>query len=250
MEREGDGIVALAAGHDTPELVELHERPGVRPASGRAIGLYHFAILVPSRPELGWVLRRLTEAGMRIGASDHAVSEALYVSDPDGNGVEIYRDRPRAEWRYDGGELHMTTAPLDLRALLRDAAPPHPAIDPGAVVGHIHLHVRDLAEAETFFRDGLGMEVMVSSYPGALFFAAGGYHHHVGTNTWVGADAPHATGDQAGLIEWELVVPTHADAERTAARLRGRGFEPAEENDDEWRVADPAGTTLRLVPGV
>ncbi len=245
--RAEGGTAVLGAGEGGPMLIELHERPGAQPASRRAaLGLYHFAILVPGRPELGRVLRRLADAGIRVGASDHAVSEALYMSDPDGNGVEIYRDRPRSEWERSGGELHMVTAPLDLPALLRDAAPARPEIDTGTTIGHIHLHVGDLGEADRFFRDALGMELTVGSYPGARFYAAGGYHHHVGANTWAGASAPRVTEADAGLIDWELVLPTAADADRAADRLRAAGFDPARGPAGGWSVRDPAGTRLRL----
>lgn len=242
------GVVSLAAGEGEPPLVELHERPGVRPAGRRgAIGLYHLAVLVPSRAELGRVLARIRESGWGpLGASDHLVSEALYTTDADGNGVEIYADRPRSAWQMNGPELSMTTVPLDLAALLRDAAPPRDGIAPGTVIGHVHLHVESLEATDAFYRGALGMDLRVWSYPGALFFAAGGYHHHLGANTWAGPGAPRAGEEDAGLIDWELVVPTRADADAAAASVRAGGHDVAEV-EGGWRAADPSGIALRIV---
>lgn len=245
------GVATLSAGEGGPVLVELHERPGARPAPRRgAVGLYHFAVLVPSRAELGRVLARIRASGWGgLGASDHLVSEALYLSDPDGNGVEVYRDRPRSEWRMNGDELSMATVPLDLAALLRDAAPAGDGrLAAGTTIGHVHLHVASLEGADAFLRGALGMDLRVWSYPGALFFAAGGYHHHVGTNVWAGPDAPRAGEDDAGLIDWELLVPARADADAVAASLRERGFAP-EEIDGGWGVVDPSGIALRVRAG-
>jgi catechol 2,3-dioxygenase len=249
LARAGESTAALSAGDRGPELVELHERPGARPVPRRgATGLYHLALLVPDRPALGSVLERIRRTGWGpLGASDHAVSEALYTSDPDGNGIEIYRDRPRSTWRTEGGELHMTTTPLDLRALLAGAAPPAGGIAPGTTMGHVHLHVDDLERTGTFYRAGLGMDLRVWSYPGALFFAAGGYHHHLGTNIWAGPGAPRASEDDAGMTDWELVVPTRPDTEAVAASLRAQGFSPTAEPDGAWRVEDPSGIALRVV---
>lgn len=239
------GAAHLSAAPGERTIVELHERPGIAPAPRRgALGLFHHAVLVPSRAALGAVLRRLAQAEIPLGASDHAVSEALYMADPDGNGVEVYADRPRETWRRNGPELHMDTAPLDLRALYRDAGPASPDLAQGTVIGHVHLHVGDLAESDAFYRHALGLDLVVWSYPGAAFFSAGGYHHHLGTNTWA-AGAPPADEGHAGLIDWELLLPSGVYAEAAAERLRaaGHALEPA---TDGWRVRDPSGTTLHL----
>ena len=244
--RDEGSVLGLAAG-EGPELIELRGTPGLAPARQRGrLGLYHFAVLVPTRAELGRVLGRLSGSGFPLGASDHEVSEALYTVDPDGNSVEIYADRPRSAWRHDGDELHMTTIPLDTHSLLREAAPDTGAIAEGTRIGHMHFYMDDLARADAFYRGGLGMDRMVWSYPGALFLAAGGYHHHVGTNTWAGPGATRTRDDEAGLLDWELLVPTTADADASAASLRAAGFDPRQE-DGAWTAADPVGNVIRIV---
>jgi catechol 2,3-dioxygenase len=189
-------------------LIELHENTNAIPKPRRSTGLYHFAILVPSRPALGRSLRRLSEQRYPLtGASDHLVSEALYLDDPDGLGIEIYRDRPRAEWPARNGQLVMATDPLDLQGVFDEpgAETPWPGLEAGTVIGHVHLHVPHLDTAEQFYCGRIGFEPTVRGYPGALFVAAGGYHHHLGLNTWTGIGAPpppeHAVGLRAFTIE-------------------------------------------------
>jgi catechol 2,3-dioxygenase len=189
-------------------LIELHENRGAIPKPSRSSGLYHFALLVPSRAALGRSLRRLAEKRWPMtGASDHLVSEALYLNDPDGLGIEIYRDRPRAEWVMRNGQLMMATDPLDLQSLLDEpgADTPWLGLEAGTVMGHVHLHVPHLDTAEAFYCGQVGFEPTVRGYPGALFVAAGGYHHHLGMNTWVGVGAPpppeHAVGLRSFTIE-------------------------------------------------
>lgn len=247
--RDEGSVLGLAASGEGAELVELRGTPGLAPARqhGR-LGLYHFAVLVPTRAELGRILGRLAGSGFPLGSSDHAVSEALYTVDPDGNSVEIYTDRPRSAWRYDAGELHMTTVPLDTHALLREAAPDTGSLATGTRIGHMHFYMDDLARADAFYRGGLGMDAVVWSYPGALFLAAGGYHHHVGTNTWAGPGATRTRDDEAGLLDWELLVPSPADADAAAASLRAAGFEASRE-DGAWVAADPVGNVVRIVAG-
>ena len=189
-------------------LLELHEDTGAIPKPSRSSGLYHFAILVPSRAALGRSLRRLADRRWPMtGASDHLVSEALYLNDPDGLGIEIYRDRPRDEWPMRNGQLLMATDPLDLQSLVdeRGAEMPWSGLDPGTVMGHVHLHVPHLDAAEAFYCGRVGFEPTVRGYPGALFAAAGGYHHHLGMNTWAGVGAPpppeHAVGLRSFTVE-------------------------------------------------
>jgi catechol 2,3-dioxygenase len=195
-------------------LLRLTERPDLR-APSYGPGLFHFALLVPSRRELARTLAGLERAGWPLqGASDHAVSEALYLADPDGHGIEIYADRPRTEWRRSGGEIVMVTESLDAAGLLAEVgseggwggSAPWPGLPAGTVVGHVHLRVRDLDEAERFWT-GLGLEVTVRSYPGARFFAAGGYHHHVGANTWWRRGRDDDGAGRVGLVSFELVKP-------------------------------------------
>jgi len=236
--------LAAADGH---VLVRLEARPGVRPAPPRAtLGLYHFAILLPDRPSLGRFIRHLAALGARAGMADHLVSEAIYLTDPDGLGIEVYADRPRESWHVNGQELAMTTDPLDADAVVaaggREAWTGMPA---GTVLGHVHLHVGDLDEGAAFYHAAVGFDKIVWSYPGALFLSAGGYHHHLGTNTWSRGPAPAA--DQARLLAWDIVVPTQADAGEAAASITAAGFGIQDEGG-AFRAADPWGTTLRLVP--
>ena len=237
----------LAPQNDDAVLVELHAKPGVRPATRRGmIGLFHFAILLPSRGALGRFVRHLASIGARAGMSDHLVSEAVYLQDPDGLGIEVYADRPRSSWRSDGGQLVMVTDPLDVKSLLADAGDETwSGAPPGTTIGHVHLYVRDLAQASVFYHDALGLDKTVWSYPGALFLSAGGYHHHLGTNTWA-AGAPLATDADARLLHWELVVPDPASVDAAAASLREHGI-AVERDASAATASDPWGTRVRVV---
>jgi catechol 2,3-dioxygenase len=182
---------------------------------------------------------------IRIGSADHLVSEALYLWDPDGLGIEVYADRPRSEWRTNGREVVMATEPLDLRGLIRTAGDaPWTGLPNGTVIGHVHLHVGDLARAEAMYHSALGLDKMVWSYPGALFLAAGGYHHHLGTNTWVEHASP-AADDEARLLEWELVLPA-ADVVAAARNVAESGFTVEDDGKDRI-VVDDWGTRVRIV---
>lgn len=185
-------------------VLRLTMVPGAHPRAPRTSGLFHFAILVPDRAALGRSLRRLAERRWPLtGASDHLVSEALYLDDPDGLGIEIYRDRPSAEWTGDGGEVVMATEPLDLDAVLREpgAERAWSGLDAATTIGHVHLHVPDLAEAEHLYCEDIGFTPRLRRYRGALFVAAGGYHHHLGLNVWAGRGAPPPAPGTVGL-EW------------------------------------------------
>jgi catechol 2,3-dioxygenase len=238
---DGDGVLRLgpAAG---PALVELEESPGAPERPRRTTGLFHLAVLVPSRAELARSLRRALEAGATFtGASDHLVSEALYLDDPEGNGIEIYRDRPREEWERDGGELRMETLPLDVRGVMAEApSPPDEGMPEGTTIGHVHLQVRDIPEAEAFWSGVVGFDPTVRGYPGALFVSAGGYHHHLGLNTWGTAGAPAPPEGARGLRRFEVVVPGPGEIERIAARARAAGHE-AREGEDGLALRDPSG---------
>lgn len=242
-----DGKATLAAqGDDTP-LVELHELAGAAPVprQGR-LGLFHFAILLPDRAALGRFVAHLAEIGARAGSSDHLVSEALYLTDPDGLGIEVYADRPRSAWKHEGRQLLMDTLPLDLQDLVRAAGgQPWTGMPAGTVIGHVHLHVGNIPEADAFFHQALGLDRTVWSYPGALFLSAGGYHHHLGVNTWAGTGAPRPQEKDARLLEWEIVLPRPEDAEAAARSLQAAGFE-AGLDEGSWKAADPWGTALRL----
>ncbi|HEX7291400.1 MAG TPA: VOC family protein [Conexibacter sp.] len=245
---ENGGVVRLGAS-DGPALVELIEDAAAPPRARRSCGLFHLALLVPDRGALAQALRRVARAGWRLdGASDHLVSEALYLSDPEGNGIELYRDRPREEWRREpNGELAMATLPLDLDDLLA-AAPddaPDTGMPTGTTLGHVHLQVSDLAAAETFYADALGFDVMVRSYPGALFVAAGGYHHHLGLNTWASAGGPPADPAARGLRDFVIHFGDAGERDRATSRLAEAGYALREERDAAV-ATDPFGISVRL----
>ena len=227
-------------------LVELDEFPGATPVPhhGR-LGLYHFAILLPSRAALGALLSHFGAIGVRAGMSDHLVSEAVYLTDPDGLGIEVYADRPRSEWRNDGRQLVMATEPLDVASVVAAAnGAPWAGMPAGTRIGHVHLHVADIAAGEKFYHAGLGFDKVVWSYPGALFLSAGGYHHHLGTNTWARQAAPSTSRD-ARLLDWEVVLPSASDVTAAAASLAAQGAEIGWAAG-EATVRDPWGTALRL----
>jgi catechol 2,3-dioxygenase len=205
------GFAELSPGRLGPAggrtLLELHERKDAVARPRRSSGLFHFAILVPSRAALGRSLRRLAEQRWPLsGAADHLVSEALYLDDPDGLGIEIYRDRPRETWRASNGELAMATDPLDLQAVHDEpgAETPWIGLESGTVMGHVHLHVPHLESAEEFYCERIGFAPIVRRYPGALFVAAGGYHHHLGLNTWAGIGAPPPPENAVGLRSFTI----------------------------------------------
>jgi catechol 2,3-dioxygenase len=246
LERDGPDATLGPQGDDRV-LVRLHARPGLRHLRRRgALGLYHFAILLPDRPALGRFLGHLQMTGQPVGTADHAVSESVYLTDPDGLGIEVYADRPRESWRVEAdGQLFMTTVPLRIGSLLDEAGSERWAGAPaGTVMGHVHLHVGDLDEAARFYHNGLGFDKIVWGYPGALFFSAGGYHHHLGTNTW--APGPPAADDQARLLSWDLTLPHPDDPAAAARSLKAAGYDPFE-TDTGWMAADPWGTRVRLI---
>jgi catechol 2,3-dioxygenase len=242
------GMVTLgAAGSGEPLVTLVENRAGARRASKQSLGLYHVAILLPTRADLGRFLRHLEHTGVRAGAGDHLVSEALYLQDPDNLGIEIYADRPRSSWRRRSDELVMATDPVNVRELLAAGGEaPWTGMPAGTTVGHVHLHVGDLDQASRFYSDAVGFDRMVWSYPSALFMAAGGYHHHLGTNTWAGPDALPAAPDSPQLLEWVLELPSPIDLRNAADSLSANGY-AADRSADAVVTRDPWGTTLRLV---
>jgi catechol 2,3-dioxygenase len=241
--REGR-VARLGAGGD--DLLVLHEDPSARTARGTT-GLYHFAVLVPSRRDLAHSLARLAATRTPLqGAADHGVSEALYLADPDENGIEIYRDRPRAEWPFANGRLAMTTDPLDLEDLIAErSAEPLAALDPATTIGHVHLHGADLAAAERFYVGVLGFALMQRYGSGAIFVSAGGYHHHVGLNTWQGVGAPPPPAGATGLRHFEIVLPDRAALDAVERRLRAASIHT--ERDGESVIASDPSKNVALL---
>ncbi|MGI9019109.1 MAG: VOC family protein [Solirubrobacterales bacterium] len=242
LEASDASVVLGAAGRP---LVELLAAPDAPPRAAGTTGLFHLALLVSDRARLGSALRRLSEADWGLtGSSDHLVSEALYTSDPEGNGIEIYRDRPREEWRVLNGELQMATLPLDLDPIAAEADGTGP-MGPGTAMGHVHLNVADIVSSNAFYCGLLGFEPTVRTYPGALFAAAGGYHHHLGLNTWVGEGAPASPPGSLGLESFEVVVPDAAEVETIAGRLEAEGL-GLERTGAGIRVADPSSNVVEI----
>jgi catechol 2,3-dioxygenase len=222
------GSAALGAG--AAILLELREDKAAPRAAQHSAGLFHTAFLLPGRADLGsWMRHALIQDIALQGASDHLVSEAVYLADPEGNGIEVYADRPREQWRWNDGRIAMTTEPLDVEALLNAAAPQTwRAVPDGTTIGHVHLQVGDIARAEAFYAGTLGMDI-TTRYPGGSFYSTGGYHHHLATNIWNSRGAPVRSVPSTGLASVELLA---SDAAIAATTLH-----------------DPWGTEIRIAPG-
>ncbi|MBD0383522.1 VOC family protein [Paenibacillus sedimenti] len=255
------GLQVLQAGSTLAELtvdgrhpfLELEEIPNAQITARRsAAGLYHFAILLPTRKDLGASLRNLIESGIHIGQADHLVSEALYITDPDNNGIEIYCDRPRDTWRRDAeGNYIMASDPIDWEGLLSEAADmPWSGLPAGTTMGHIHFHVRDLQVSKHFYCDILGFDIAAdaSATMRALFISAGGYHHHIGMNLWAGQNAPVTAPNATGLDYYTIVFPNADERRKAIERLQGAGFSPVEQ-DEAFVVIDPSGIRLKMASG-
>ncbi len=252
LHRQEIGTVFLGAGG--PDLLCLVEQPGARPVQRGRTGLYHFALLLPSRLALARTLRHLLETRTPIaGASDHGVSEALYLTDPDGHGIEIYRDRPRAEWPMvstpRGMELAMTVDPLDVEGILGELAPGDgggAAMPAETTVGHVHLHVAELEAAEAFYCGVLGFTLMQRFDRSASFVSAGRYHHHLGLNIWAGRGAPPPPDDAARLLHYQIVLPDAGALAAVLARVEAAGMTP-QAREGGWFLHDPShnGVVLR-----
>jgi catechol 2,3-dioxygenase len=245
----GDGTARLSADGRRP-LVELdaRETAGGSPAADRATGLFHLALLYPTRVALGHAVQRVLDAGTGLdGASDHLVSEAIYLHDPDGNGIEIYRDRPREQWPPPEGDeaVPMATIPLDLAAVLAEAGGADGAPDPGTVMGHVHLKVSDLDRSVAFYRDAVGLHLQGRLGSEAAFLAAGGYHHHVGVNVWHSRGAGPPPPATAGLAWFTLELPSPDALAQAADALREAGAE-LEESGGVFTAKDPDGIPIRL----
>jgi catechol 2,3-dioxygenase len=244
------GAVALGANGGRP-LVELVGDSSAPRPNPRATGLFHLAVLVPSRRDLGFALARLIENRWPLdGASDHLVSEALYLSDPDGNGIEIYRDRPRDEWRRADGQLQMATLPLDLNSIVDEVSSTdtlQSRAPAGTRIGHTHLQVAELSQIEDFYAGVLGFDVMVRSYPGALFVSAGGYHHHLGLNSWRSAGSGPPPPGSIGLRSFEVQLPGEPELEAVLGRVADAGLpaQPVAEHGTHL-VRDPSGNAAEL----
>ncbi len=238
--------VRLGTGSVT--LLEIEHRPDATPDDKRTAGLFHTAFLMPTRLDLArWILH---VAGNRIqitGASDHGVSEAFYLDDPEGNGIEVYSDRPQDRWQRSHGLIPMGTDPLDVEAMLQETGPsePYGTAPEGLRIGHIHLRVGDLESAERFYRGAVGLD-LTFRYRGATFMSSGGYHHHVGANVWQSNGAGSRDPRMAGLSWFSIEVDDDAVRDAAAARLQAAGV-PLAAEPDRIETADPWGNRIRIV---
>jgi len=239
-----DGTAALAARADEPILLRLTEDRTRAPRPDGVVGLYHFAILLPSRRDLGSVLLHLFERQWPFqGFADHGVSEAAYLADPDGNGIELYADTPRENWQWSHGQIQMSTYALNVNALLRLVGDESfNGIASGTRIGHMHLHVSSIYAARQFYHEVIGFDITNSNYPGAVFYSAGGYHHHLGTNTWL-RPANAGIRNPAGLADWLLHVPGSDARDAIVSRARAAGV-PISDHAEGTALRDPDGTML------
>ena len=242
---DGNGFTALGVDGGDP-LVELVPDPDAEPRPPGTTGLFHLALLTPSRPDLAVALRRVVRAGSRLtGASDHLVSEALYLNDAEGNGIELYCDRPRDQWPFTADGVQMATLPLDLDDLLAQSGDDVPAgMARGTTLGHVHLQVDDLDAASAFWVDAVGFDVIARLGSSALFVSAGGYHHHVGLNTWAGEGAPRPPEGATGMVHFELVLPDAEAVDAVAERV-GRVAE-LERVHAGFFADDPSGNRVLI----
>ena len=247
LAEDGEGVSLGPVGAHRV-LVELVPRAGATAADSRPHwGLYHFAILLPDRASLGRFVAHLGERGVRAGAGDHLVSEAFYLRDPDGLGIEVYADRPRSTWQRLGRELMLATDAVDVRDVVRAGnGQPWTGMPADTVMGHVHLHVGDVEQAGAFYGDTMGFDRITWRYPGALFLGAGGYHHHVGTNTWAGPRATAPRADEAQLLAWTMELPDEDAVTALARNLEAGGYQTSSQDTGGFHVRDPWGTTLRV----
>lgn len=238
-----DRVAVLTADGRSP-LVTLEQPEDVIPKPRRTSGLYHFAILLPTRADLAVFLQHLIETGYPFGASDHYVSEALYIDDPDGNGIEVYRDRPASEWTWQRNLVNMATEPLDAQGILAESNAEWKGIPEGTIMGHLHLHVGDLAKSEEFYTKGLGFDV-VAYYPHAAFLSTGGYHHHIAINMWQGVGAPTPPENSVGLKYYKLILPSEEARNKIIEQVKQIGAQVHVEKN-YYVTHDPAGNRIHL----
>ena len=240
----------LSATGQWPALLVLEQAPDAPRQDPRQPGLYHVALLVPSRLELARWFRHLQQSDWPLqGLGDHLVSEAIYLADPDGNGLEIYADRPRETWPVQDGQIQMATDPVDVASLLQELPVPNQpwaGLHPATRIGHVHLQVSSLARAEVFYHQRLGFAVTQRSYPGALFVAAGGYHHHLGLNTWRSRNSAPRHPAATGLASFLIQLPATGALAEVKTRLQQAGVTPTEQKENYLQYQDEDYITVAL----
>jgi catechol 2,3-dioxygenase len=244
--QKNDRSAVLSADGKIP-LVSLEQPENITEKQRGTTGLYHFALLLPTRAELAILLKHLIDQKYPLeGASDHLVSEAVYLSDPEGNGIEIYIDRPPSQWEWEDNFVKMAVDPLDAEGLLSEAQGQNwTGISPGTVIGHIHMHVDNLKDAETFYCNGLGFDKVSQLGNQALFISSHDYHHHIGLNTWAGVGAPPPASTSAGIDWYQINYPTLEARKNVIEKLSELGFS-TDKIDGAFFTTDPAGNKLKL----
>lgn len=227
-------------------LLSIQQSNNLIPKQGKTTGLYHYALLLPKRSDLAEIVQHFRGIGLRFGSSDHLVSEALYLSDPDGNGIEIYIDREPSAWDWNNGEVAMAVDPLNFAELLSGGEQQRwKGLPAGTVMGHIHLHVSELVKTEEFYSKGLGFEVVNRYGEQALFISDGKYHHHIGLNTWNGVGAPAPSPNSVGLESFTIMFPNEEKKNKIIAQLKNIGASVTEENGLTI-ATDPSGNRIHL----
>ncbi|MEG9295615.1 VOC family protein [Mangrovibacillus sp. Mu-81] len=243
---QSENVASLTAdGRSTLLTIEQPENV-IRKQPGTT-GLYHFAILLPERADLGRILNHFAQKNIKLGSSDHLVSEALYLSDPDGNGIEVYWDKPASTWTWNGDQVEMAVDPIDARAILAEGkGEPWTGLPPHTLMGHIHLHVAELNETAEFYTKGLGFDVVSKFGNQALFISTGGYHHHIGLNTWNGVGAPRPARESVGLSSFTIHFPSGEERNTAISRLKTLGKHVNQDQNGRISIEDPSGNKLYL----
>ena len=244
-----DGHTAVLGAGNRPILL-LEEVPGATRLARNVTGLYHAAILFPTRHSLAIKIQQLARINYPLGAGDHLVSEAFYLDDPDGNGLELYQDRPRSTWKWIGSQVQMATDPVDVDSLFAEIKPNDPALNnpaapAGTKLGHMHLRVGNISKARAFYHDVLGFDI-VAQMPSALFISAGGYHHHIGMNVWESNGGKPTPENSAGLREFSISLPDQAELDRLTAQIEAAAI-TVERSGESALVLDPFQTRIKLV---
>lgn len=246
-EQTSNSVSFTTNGQDV--LLTITQSKTINKKQEQRTGLYHFALLLPKRSDLAQVVRHFVNLGVRFGGGDHLVSEAIYLNDPDGNGIEIYVDRDASVWQWSNGEVSMTTDPVDFDDLLKESVVPvWNGLPKETVMGHIHLQVNDLAKNKEFYVDGLGFDVVSRYGREALFLSDSNYHHHIALNTWSGTQIKHAEKTETGIESYSIVFPSEEKRQETVASLRELGI-PVMEEENEVTVFDPSDIKLKLMIG-